>query len=123
MFGRKLEVMRAKRAGGRVNPATGLRDVAFDYGVPDDVERRANLGYTCVVKDEDSCDSKQDPASEWERTEFLLHARRIEDRRRLARGEATAQQINARNYAWPDPAQCRTVAEPLDYSCLELDLD
>lgn len=37
MFGRKLEVMRAKRAGGRVNPATGLRDVAFDYGVPDDV--------------------------------------------------------------------------------------
>lgn len=59
----------------------------------------------------------------WEKTEAELQARRIEDHRRLASGEATAAEINTANYAWPDPAGYRTAQEPLDFSCLELDLD
>lgn len=64
-----------------------------------------------------------DPFSEWERTEAEFQARRIEDHRRVASGEATAAEINAANYAWPDPVGYRTAQEPLDFSCLELDLD
>lgn len=67
--------------------------------------------------------SATDPFAEWEETEAELRARRTEDQRRVASGEATASEINATNYGWPDPAGFRTAQEPLDFSCLELDLD
>ncbi|MCC6356835.1 MAG: hypothetical protein IT577_23345 [Verrucomicrobiae bacterium] len=67
--------------------------------------------------------SVPEPTEAWERTEAELRARRIADLRRVASGEVTAAEINAANYAWPDPATCRTIDGPRDLGCLELGLD
>lgn len=87
------------------------------------MERRADPGYTLAVDEKDRSEIPRDADSNWEATEAMLRARRIGDRRRLVTGEATAAEINAVNYAWPDPALCRTIEGHQDFSCLDLESD
>ena len=61
--------------------------------------------------------------SPWEESEAWLRALGAEDRRRVAGGEATASEINAVNYAWPDPADCLTLEPYRDVTCLDLEMD